>query len=59
MSYRQFKQLLRAKINLEILGFEPLTKLEPIFNTKIVIFKSHFDLEDVKRRGQAQCPGAL
>ena len=48
MSYKQFKQLLRAKINLESVGFEPLTKLEPIFYTKIMIFKSNFQQDAMK-----------
>ena len=52
VSCRQSKQLLRAKINLESVRFEPLTKLEPIFYTKIVIFKSNFHQEAVKGRGQ-------
>ena len=48
-----------SKINLENVGFEPLSKFEPIFYNKIVILKSNFHQEDVKRRGQTQYLGAL
>ena len=39
--------------------FWALTQSGPIFHTKIAIFKSNFDQEAVRGRGQTQCLGAL
>ena len=46
-------------MNMESVGFEPLTQSRPIFHTKIVIFKSNFHPEAVKGRGQTKCLEAL
>ena len=53
------KTLIRPKIKLESLGFEPLTVVDSILLSKLALFIYHFHIEAVVGRGQALYLGIL